>query len=405
MGSSEIIVSALKSILFELAMNNLPIPAPDALAHSQRLHQTLVDEITAAGGWLSFARFMEQVLYAPGLGYYAAGARKFGAAGDFITAPEMTALFGKVLARQVAQVMAASAPVVLEVGAGSGRLAADLLLALEKVEALPQRYFILDLSADLRQRQQEMIATAAPHLMNRVEWLDRLPEEFSGAVVANELLDAMPAHVVAWREAGIFERGVAIDESGRFTWNERPATGALLSSAEEIGAQCTLPPGFESEISLAARAWTAEWGHRLNKGALLLIDYGFPRREFYHQQRGRGTLMCHYRHHAHPDPFYLPGLQDVTVHVDFTAIIAAAHGSGLELLGYASQGQFLLNCGILDCLAEIPQGTPDYIRAAGAVGKLLMPHEMGELFKVIAIGRGLDEALLGFSNGDQSRRL
>jgi SAM-dependent MidA family methyltransferase len=400
-----IINLALKLAFFELTMNNLPIPAPEALAHSRRLHQLLVAEVRAAGGWLSFARFMEQLLYAPGLGYYAAGARKFGAAGDFITAPEMTPLFGKALSRQVAQVMAASAPVVLEVGAGSGRLAADLLLALEKTGALPERYFILDLSADLRQRQREMIAAVVPHLLPRVEWLDRLPEGFSGIVVANELLDAMPAHVVAWREEGIFERGVVLGDSDSFEWNERPANGALLAAAEEIGAQCSLPPGFESEISLAARSWAAEWGHRLDKGALLLIDYGFPRREFYHQQRGRGTLMCHYRHLAHPDPFYLPGLQDVTVHVDFTSIIAAAHASGLELLGYASQGQFLLNCGILDCLAEIPQGTTDYIRAAGAVGKLLMPHEMGELFKVIAIGRGLDETLCGFTEGDQSHRL
>jgi SAM-dependent MidA family methyltransferase len=386
-------------------MNNLPIPAPEALAHSEKLQQTLIDAISVGGGWLSFSRFMEQLLYAPGLGYYAAGARKFGAAGDFVTAPEMTALFGKALARQVAQVMAASAPVVLEVGAGSGRLAADMLLALEKAETLPERYFILDLSADLRQRQQETIAAAASHLLPRVEWLDRLPEQFSGAVVANELLDAMPADIVAWREEGIFERGVVVTASGSFTWNERLANGALLAAAEEIGEQCSLPPGFESEISLAARAWAAEWGHRLKQGALLLIDYGFPRREFYHQQRGRGTLMCHYRHHAHPDPFYLPGLQDVTVHVDFTAIIAAAHASGLELLGYANQGQFLLNCGILDLLAEIPNATPDYIRAAGAVGKLLMPHEMGELFKVIAIGLGLDDALIGFANGDQSHRL
>lgn len=386
-------------------MNNLPIPAPEALSHSARLQQSLADEISATGGWLSFSRFMEQVLYAPGLGYYTAGARKFGAAGDFITAPEMTGLFGQALASQVAQVMAASAAMVLEVGAGSGRLAADLLLALEKSEALPERYFILDLSADLRQRQHETIAAALPHLLSRVTWLDRLPQEFSGVVVANELLDAMPAHIVAWRDEGIFERGVVVGESANFMWKERPASGALLAAAVEIGEQCSLPPGFESEISLAARAWAAEWGHRLQKGALILLDYGFPRREFYHQQRGRGTLMCHYRHHAHPDPFYLPGLQDVTVHVAFTSIIAAAHASGLSLLGYASQGQFLLNCGILDCLAKIPDATPDYIRAAGAVGKLLMPHEMGELFKVIAIGRGIDEELVGFANGDQSRRL
>ncbi len=386
-------------------MDNLPVPAPEALAHSQALQKAIADDIGAAGGWVSFARFMEQVLYRPAQGYYAAGARKFGAAGDFVTAPEISALFGQTLARQVAQVLAASAPVVLEVGAGSGRLAADLLLELEQLGALPERYFILDLSADLRERQQQTIAAAAPHLLARVEWLDRLPERFAGAVVANELLDAMPAHIVAWRTEGIIERGVGLDAAGKFVWQERPASGALLAAAEEIGEQCQLPPGFESEISLAVRAWAAEWGHRLEKGALLLIDYGFPRREFYHQQRGRGTLMCHYRHHAHPDPFYLPGLQDVTVHVDFTSVIAAAHGAGLDLLGYTNQGQFLLNCGILDRLAAIPNATPGYIRAAGAVNTLLMPHEMGELFKVIAIGRGIDEELLGFASGDQGWRL
>lgn len=386
-------------------MKNLPIPDPDALAHSRRLQDCLSQDIAAAGGWVSFARFMEQLLYAPGLGYYAAGARKFGAAGDFVTAPEMSGLFGQALARQVSQVMALSAPVVLEVGAGSGRLAADLLLELERLQSLPERYFILDLSADLRQRQRETIAQAAPHLQERVEWLDCLPETFSGVVVANELLDAMPANIVAWREDGIYERGVAVDADGCFTWIEKPASASLRLAAEEIGEQCSLPPGFESEISLSNRAWAAEWGHRLQRGALLLIDYGFPRGEFYHQQRARGTLMCHYRHHSHPDPFYLPGLQDVTVHVDFTAIIAAAHGAGLELFGYTNQGQFLLNCGILECLAEIPNASIDYIRAAGAVNKLLMPHEMGEMFKVIALGRGFDETLCGFASGDQSRRL
>ena len=384
---------------------NLPAPSPEASAHSLTLVAAIASEIGAGGGWISFARFMEMALYQPGLGYYSAGARKFGAAGDFVTAPEMTAYFGRALARQVAQVMTASAPHVLEVGAGSGRLAADLLLELERLDALPERYEILDLSADLRERQQATLAAAAPHLLARVRWLDRLPEAFSGAVVANELLDAMPAHVVAWRENGIFERGVGLDDSGGFTWNEQPASGALLAAAEEIGRQCRLPPGYESEISLAARAWAAEWGNRLQRGGMLLIDYGFPRREFYHQQRGRGTLMCHYRHHSHPDPFYLPGLQDVTVHVDFTAIIAAADAAGLDLLGYTSQGQFLLNCGILDLLAAEPADTADYIRAAGAINKLLMPHEMGELFKVIAVGRGIDQPLSGFASGDQSRRL
>lgn len=386
-------------------MNTLPEPSPDAKQHSQRLQAFITDRIREKGGWLSFAEYMTDVLYAPELGYYAAGARKFGAAGDFVTAPELTALFGQALASQVAQLLHHSAPNMLEVGAGSGRLAADLLLALEAMDALPTQYAILDLSADLRARQRETIAQAAPHLLSRVIWLDRLPEHFSGVVLANELLDAMPAHIVVWEESGVAERGVIVDADGRFAWETRPAKGALLAAAEEIREQCQLPPGFESEISLAVRAWSAEWGHRLEKGAVLLLDYGFPRREFYHAQRGRGTLMCHYRHHAHPDPFYLPGLQDVTVHVDFTSVIAAAHGQGLDLLGYTSQGQFLLNCGILDRLGAIPAASTDYIRATGAVNTLIMPHEMGELFKVIALGQGIDETLIGFARGDQSHRL
>ncbi|MBS1190663.1 MAG: hypothetical protein H6R10_2455 [Rhodocyclaceae bacterium] len=354
---------------------------------------------------MSFARFMELALYAPGLGYYAAGAQKFGAAGDFVTAPEMTPFFGRALARQVAEVMASAAPFVLEAGAGSGRLAADLLLELERLGSLPERYLILELSGDLRQRQQATLAAAAPHLLARVEWLDRLPERFAGAIVGNEVLDAMPVHLVAWRENGILERGVGLDAAGAFAWREQPAAGALLTAAQQIAEQCGLPPGFESEIGLAAQAWAAEWGRILTQGTLLLIDYGFPRREFYHSQRGRGTLMCHYRHHAHPDPFYLPGLQDITAHVDFTGIIASAHGAGLELQGYAGQGQFLLNCGILERLAELPAESPEYIRSAGAVNKLILPHEMGELFKIIAIGRGIDSPLLGFARGDQSYRL
>jgi len=386
-------------------MSQLPTPSPDALEHSALLHAEIIRAINENGGWLSFARYMEFVLYAPGLGYYTAGARKFGSAGDFVTAPEMTALFGYALARQLGEIMSQSSPMVLEVGAGSGRLAADLLLALERMDQLPERYAILDLSADLRQRQRQTIAEAAPHLLPRVEWLDQLPDEFNGVVLANELLDALPAHLVRWEGHEIRELGVVCNETGGFMWNERSASPTLLEAAREIAEECEPASGYQSEIALAARAWAAEWGHRLRCGALLLIDYGFPRREFYHPQRNAGTLMCHYRHHAHPDPFYLPGLQDVTVHVDFTSIIAAAHGSGLDLLGYTSQGQFLINCGMLDLLAEIPRDTPEYIRASSAVGKLLMPHEMGELFKVMAIGRGIDTGLLGFVQGDQSRRL
>ena len=390
---------------------SLPMPSEEALAHSARLVAHLGKAIVDAGGWLGFDRFMDLALYAPGLGYYAAGARKFGAAGDFVTAPEMSPLFGQTLAGQVGQALAAIGPEaeILEVGAGSGRLAADVLAELERRGQLPVRYAVLDLSADLRERQRETLEAAVPHLMPRVVWLDQLPERFCGVVLANELLDALPVHAVAWREEGIFERGVGLDDSGRFVWQERPAHGALLAAAQTLATRHSLPPGFESEIGLAASSWIAEWGHRMQRGLLLLIDYGFPQREFYHFQRGRGTLMCHYRHHAHPDPFYLPGLQDITAHVDFTAVAIAGHEAGLSLVGYTTQGQFLMNAGMLDQLAKLPMESTEYIRATAAVNQLLMPHEMGELFKVIALSKGLDPAvppcLTGFARGDRSARL
>jgi SAM-dependent MidA family methyltransferase len=384
---------------------SLPQPGAEAISHSEQLTAHIRQEISCQSGWISFARFMELLLYTPGLGYYSAGARKFGSAGDFVTAPELTGLFGQALAAQLQQIMAQSAPQILEIGAGSGRLAADILIELEKRDALPDRYAILDLSADLRQRQQETLQRAAPHLFSRVLWLEALPEDFTGAIIANELLDAMPAELVHWQPDDIFSRGVAVDRDNQLVFAERPASGALRRAAEEIARECHLPADFVSEISLSNRAWATEWGKRLTQGALLLIDYGFPRHEYYHQQRADGTLMCHYRHHAHSDPFYLPGLQDVTVHVDFTAIIAAAHPAGLDLLGYTSQGQFLLNCGILEQLAQLTPGTPDYLRNAGAVNKLLLPHEMGELFKVIALGKGISDDLVGFKRGDQRHRL
>ncbi len=382
----------------------LPAPSEDALAHSRRLCEHLRARIATAGGWLSFADFMAATLYAPGLGYYAAGAHKFGAAGDFVTAPEMTPLFGEALAAQAAQVLATSAPSVIEVGAGSGRLAADLLASLESRDALPERYAILDLSADLRERQRQTLAAAVPHLLSRVVWLDRLPERFSGLVLGNELLDALPVHLCSWQDSGPLERGVACAGEA-FVWEERLAGGPLARAANAIAAATPLPPGYQVEIGLAAAAWAAAWGSILEAGSVLLLDYGFPRREFYHPQRHGGTLMCHYRHQAHPDPFWLPGLQDITAHVDFTAVASAAVGAGLDLQGYASQGQFLLNCGILDRLAEREPDSSAYMRGAGAVNKLILPHEMGELFKVIAIGRGIDDPLTGFRRGDQRHRL
>ncbi|MDR2625010.1 MAG: SAM-dependent methyltransferase [Zoogloeaceae bacterium] len=376
----------------------------EPITHSAALQTEIRRRIAASGGWISFADFMQMALYAPGLGYYVAGAQKFGAAGDFVTAPEWTPLFARALARQVAEIMAMSAPRILEAGAGSGRLAVDLLRALEDAGLLPEDYGILELSPELAARQRQTLAREVPHLLARVHWLERLPERFSGLVLANEVLDAMPVHVVQWQEESILERGVTWGEDEKFQWQTRPATGRLRAEAERIGQECPLPPGYVNEISLLAPAWAATWGERLEKGCLLLIDYGFPRHELYHPDRDGGTLTCHYRQRAHADPFCLPGLQDISAHVDFTALIAAAHPAGLDLLGYADQARFLLNCGLLDDLAALADSSA-YLKSASAVQKLIGPHEMGELFKVMALGKGIDTPLIGFLRGDKSHAL
>jgi SAM-dependent MidA family methyltransferase len=380
----------------------LPAPGPDAATHSGRVAAHIRNEIEGAGGWLAFARYMELALYAPGLGYYAAGATKFGIAGDFTTAPELSDLFGRTLARQVKQVLEESGGEVLEVGAGSGKLAADLLLELERLGALPERYLILELSGELKARQRDTIATRAPHLLERVSWLDQLPDGFSGVVLGNEVLDAMPVHILIRRDGLLVERGVAVDENG-FAWSERPCeSGALFDAA----AKLALPDGYLIEINLAAPAFVASLAERLRRGAILLIDYGFGRIEYFHPQRDHGTLMCHYRHHAHDDPFLWPGLQDITAHVDFTAIAEAGTAHGLDLLGYTTQANFLINCGITDILSETsPNDTAAYLPLANQAQRLLSPAEMGELFKVIALGRDMAGALVGFSARDLRHRL
>ncbi len=380
----------------------LPTPDHAALTASLSLSRKIADEIAAGGGWMPFSRFMELALYAPGLGYYSGGAQKFGAAGDFITAPELTPLFAQSLATQAAAVMADSAAQIIEIGAGSGILAAELLLALEAVAALPERYRILELSGELRQRQAQTLAERAPHLAARVEWLETLPQRVSGLVLANEVLDAMPVALVSWTGSAILERGVINAADAGFAWEDRPAPPTLLSHAEALGVHGP----YLSEIGLATAAWVAEWGRIMERGALLLIDYGYPQREYYHPQRNRGTLLCHYRHRHHENPLWLPGLNDITAHVDFTAVANAAHDAGLEVIGYTSQAQFLLNCGITAQLAKLlDQGDRLYLAASRAVGKLISPEEMGEQFKVIALGRGLSVPLAGFLQGDRCHAL
>jgi len=385
---------------------NLPQPSPDALEQSGRLLTRLRALIDAEGGWISFATYMAEALYAPGLGYYSGGARKFGAGGDFITAPELTPLFGQALATQVQQIMDLSAPHVIEAGAGTGLLAADLLLELEHRGALPESYGILEVSAELRERQFDTLTSKVPHLAGRVSWLDGLPERFSGAMVANEVLDVMPVHLIAWRPEGIFERGVALDAKARFVWADQPATGRVAAAAEALGLPLPDEGEYVSELNLAGRAWIGEWAARLEQGALLLVDYGYPRAEYYLASRSTGTLLCYFRHHAHADPFLWPGLNDITAFVDFTAAAEAGFEAGLDVLGYADQANLLFNCGILECLARrAPEESTDYIRAAKAVQRLTGPHEMGELFKVIALGKGIVQPLIGFRRGDRLHTL
>jgi SAM-dependent MidA family methyltransferase len=368
------------------------------------LGAVIAAEIAARGGSISFARYMELALYEPGLGYYAGGAQKFGdhaEGGDFLTAPELTPLFAQALARQVAQVLRGSAPMVIEAGAGSGRLAADLLPALDALGCLPQRYRILEVSGALRARQQATLAQRAPAYIERVEWLDSLPEHFSGCLLGNEVLDAMPSHAVSWTEdKGIAEIGVAL-EQGRLVEAARPASGSLLSAAREL----QIEGPWRGEISLAVRAWISDLSRRLEQGALLLIDYGLPRHELYHPQRNGGSIRCHYRHRVHQDAFWYPGLSDITSHVDFTAVAEAGFDSGLDVMGYCSQANFLLNCGIGELLGEVGALDATALRARGAVNVLLSPNEMGELFKVIALGRGVPGPLLGFARGDKVHTL
>ena len=338
-------------------------------------------EIAGAGGWIPFARYMELALHAPGLGYYSRGARQFGAEGDFITAPELGSLFGRTLARQLKEL---EGP-ILELGAGSGALADTLLKELDR------EYFILETSGALRERQ-------AQRLGDRVRFLERLPERFRGVVIANEVADALPVHAVAWRADGIRERGV----TDQLEWAERPAAGEVLREARAI----EVPVPYESELGLAARGWMRTVAASLERGVIFVIDYGFPRHEYYHPQRSMGTLMCHTRHRAHGDPFLRPGEQDITAHVDFSALAAAAREAGMEILGYATQAQFLVNCGITEVLAQANlDNALHYAPIAAEAQQLLSPAEMGELFKVLAVGRDVKQPLMGFSRGERSHTL
>lgn len=394
----------------------LPVPDREALAVSQELSTRIAAEIARHGGWLSFARYMEMALYEPGLGYYSNPGQVFGAAGDFVTAPELTPLFGATLARQVSPwlkdpALAGSGQVVLEVGGGSGMLAAQLLNALDNVGNHEVRYLILELSAERREHQRQTLKSLAPGLMDRVGWLETFPESFAGVVVANELLDAMPVQLFEWQaDAGaeLQEMGVTWVD-GQFAWAPRPADAVLTETVTALrnrlgpeGAQWHSP--YRSEICPAQQAWMRTLADCMTAGVVMLLDYGFAAPEYYHPQRDQGTLMCHYRHRSHADPFLWPGLSDITAHVDFTALARAATAEGFSLVGYTSMAAFLLNAGLLDELADLPREPESFWFAqAQAVQQLISEAEMGELFKVIAFEKNLREAasVLGFG-GDRA---
>ncbi|HET9749440.1 MAG TPA: SAM-dependent methyltransferase [Casimicrobiaceae bacterium] len=364
----------------------VPVPDDEARAHSARVAAHVRDEIGRAGGFITFARYMDLVLYAPGLGYYVAGARKFGDAGDFVTAPELTPLFGAALARQIEVVLATtSAREIVELGAGSGALAASMLNALAEAKALPSRYAILEPSPELRARQQATLEALSARSGARIEWIERLPDTIGGIVVMNEVLDAIAPNIVARRDGQWYERGVALADA-TFAWAERPLDDAKLLAL----ARARFPDDgdYLSEVNPAAEALVATIAKRVGEGGILIVDYGFPAREYYHAQRASGTLVGHYRHRVHDDPFLWPGLSDLTSHVDFTAIARAGQRAGLRVAGFATQASFLLGCGLLERLrAAGTPGSVDYVRASAAVQKLLSPAEMGELFKMLLLAR------------------
>jgi SAM-dependent MidA family methyltransferase len=383
---------------------HLPEPSLDAMNASRALQHLIANDIRRHSGWISFARYMELTLYTPELGYYGGGSAKLGKDGDFTTAPEITPLFGNALAHVLADLISQTAPQILEFGAGSGKLARDILSEFARIGVPVHRYLIVEVSGELRARQQQLLRD-----FPQVAWMDSLPASFSGVVLGNEVLDAMPVRLVVKTAQGWKERGVGLSDRN-FVFRDHPCDISLI---EQIPDERRLQTGYVTEVHPIAAGFMRSLAGMLNAGfhdtgrggAAVLIDYGFPAHEYYLDQRAQGTLMCHYRHHAHPDPFYLPGLQDITAHVDFSEMARAAADGGLEMLGYTSQAAFLLDAGIGDLLLRTPPTDQRrFLPQSNAVQKLISPAEMGELFKVLVVG---NQARLPerFARNDRSHRL
>ena len=397
-------VSAARSIL--------PPLSADEQQHSAAVAARLRAAITAAGDWLSFERFMEIALYEPGLGYYSAGSAKFGAAGDFVTAPEISDLFSRCVARQCAEVLAVTGGEILELGAGTGRMAAVVLETLAAAGVLPERYAILEVSADLAERQRARLQSLPPALFERVVWLERLPSSpVRGVVLANEVLDALPCQrFVIGDDGAVLELGVSLSPGGgaadgslaaAFSDRARAADVALAMAVEKLLAELpgALPAGYTSELCPRIDPWVATVGSLLERGMILLFDYGLPRSHYYHPQRVSGTLRCHFKQRAHDDPYINVGVQDITAWVDFTRVAEAALTAGLDVAGFCTQAAFLLATGIEALVAEAV-GTVEQARRAGEARRLLLPGEMGESFKAMALTRDYDMALGGFALQD-----
>ncbi len=380
--------------------DELPSPSSEAHAHSLRLLKKLQTQISAQGGAISFEQYMQAALYQPELGYYRCGTQKFGANGDFITAPEVSPLFARCLARFALQV--GTGNTILEVGAGSGKLAAHILQQLQHQDATPVHYWILEVSSELRQRQRETISQLCPQMLERVQWLDDLPDGFAGVVIANELLDAMPVRRFRIRGQKLFEQYVAWCD-GLLCYRDKVLGDVrLIDRIATLREQTSIAEAdnYLSEVNFMAEDWLRTLGKKLQQGVVLLIDYGYPRSAYYHAQRSAGTLMCHYQHRAHPDPLILPGLQDITAHIDFTAMADAALEGGMEISGFTTQGHFLLNMGVLETDAQDNLDEAQRLAMATEIKQLTLDTEMGEQFKVMACSKQYDGVVPGFIHHD-----
>lgn len=385
--------------------SQVTVADPVALALTAQLQQAIKQEI-ADQGPIAFDRFMEMALYQPGLGYYAAGSAKIGSAGDFVTAPEVSFIFSHCVARQCMQVLTSTGGSILEFGAGSGIMAANILDYLDKHNALPEHYFILDLSPDLKQRQQQTLLQNVPDLLSRVVWLDEMPQKFCGVVLANEVLDAMPVSLFKKHNDEILEQHVAVNaEQLELCWlaaNKNLQT-AVRQIEQDNGA---FADGYVSEVNMRLAGWLAALSAAMQTGMVLLIDYGYTCKEYYHAERHMGTLICHYQHRAHDDPLKLVGLQDITANVDFTAVANSAQAAGFDIAGFTPQANFLMATGIEELLAPYLASQPDeFMQLSQAVKVLMLPSQMGERFKVMGLSKGLHEQALGFSMRDLSDRL